>query len=589
MTKKENNPTLNMNMIANRSLQKTLSAQAIFKEFNGIPILEDITLSINPRNRIGLVGKNGAGKTTLLNILSGDEEPDRGKVHRNSSAIGYLKQVTSIDNSLLVSQFISDDVRGILNSLDQFYQMAQNYNTEQDFLQQYEDVNNSLLDNDAFALEERIQTICQELGLIKVLDSPLGNLSGGELMRTRLARMLIASPDILLLDEPTNHLDIKANIWLRQFIRDWVGGLLIVSHDRNFLDEVTDTTWEIDQKNLRIYGGNYSFYRVQKGIEEGSQEREYILLTKSLKTSKKKMVKEQERASHSARRDLSIKPEDHDRARAHYFKDRATRTSGKNKKKFKETVEEVSKEVENAKLLRDSLIVPTLEGNNPHRNKSLIVLSDFVCGYNEDPILTGDSFVARGSDRIALFGNNGSGKTTFLRSIKGDSDVFIEGELSVATNLSLQFLDQNYSIVNREESVLENTIRANPTMNRSDIRQHLARYLFRKNSEIDKIAARLSGGELARLSLAMITTSNIDLLILDEPTNNVDIPTIEQLEKSLTNFKGSVIVVSHDLAFLQNLGITNSYVISEGKLHKMTFLPADELSFKEELLVHLQT
>lgn len=563
-----------------------LVARGISKTYDDKVILDDISVPINPSDRTAIVGLNGAGKTTLIRILIGEESPDKGIVDRNGLRIGYLRQNEAVNPEMSLYDYITQDIPDVVDALKRYEVMNNNFSQDASFANEYDKLLRFIDEVDGFTLESKIEDLMSNLGLEVDTRKPIGQVSGGELIKAGLIRLLMQRPDILVLDEPTNHLDIYANLWLRDFLETWEGGLLITSHDRDFLNEVVDKTIELEDGRLSVYGGNYDFYLQQKGMMQDAQKREVIRLEKAVKKARKQIERENERAAHSARKDLNKKPDDNDRVRAHYFKERASKTAGRNKDKAEGRVEDLSGNLEQSRLKIEKRIDPMMIANpESYKGRQLIQMRGVECRYPDTrPILRVEELNIRSGDRVAIFGRNGSGKTTLIKLIVNDNSVLWKGEFKYPENLKVVVLDQHYSIVNRNMSVLENLRQYFSSTPLTDIRRHLANFLFSSEDIVNRRAENLSGGEVARLAMAIVTVLPIDLLILDEPTNNLDIHSIEEIEEALKAFSGAILSISHDLSFLQRVGIEESYVITEKKLKRLSDNPTDGVYFREELL-----
>lgn len=493
-----------------------------------------------------------------------------------------------MDENKTTYEVATEGVAHLVKALDEFVTMSSNYHTENaDFTSRYDRLLELLQENDAFNLKDKAQIVLDSLGVGHKLDSKVATLSGGQFMRLALARILISKPDILLLDEPTNHLDLHANLWLRQFLNNWQGGLLIVSHDRDFLNEVTTSTLELAEGEVHQYGGNFEFYKQQKGLQESARERESVRLYGEVKKAKKQIDKEKKRATHSARRDLIKKPEDNDKVRAHFFRERAAKTAGRKKRLSEGKRDEATKQLNEVKRKAVAKIYPHLKESESHKGKLLIFAQDISCAYGDSVVIENGNMSIQFGDRIALFGGNGAGKSTWIKGLLGWDNVSTKGDIKVAQDINVQLLDQRYAIVDRNQTVLENLQKVAAAISRNDIRQHLARFLFRETTEVNKSASVLSGGEIARLALAIMAVQPVDLLVLDEPTNNLDVESIEQIENVLREFRGAILVVSHDMTFLRNIGVSQSCVVSDKTVKTLISNPSDGERFKNELLTYL--
>lgn len=567
---------------------KSLVANNLHKVFDDKIILDQESLSINSHDKLGLVGKNGSGKSTLIKILAGIELPDSGQIINSSLKIGYLAQDSTPDKNKTVYEIATENIKKIADALEEFNKMSSDFKIDNHtFMNRYNDLMEILNLNNGYDLPERVNIMLKELNINRPLTAKISTLSGGETMRLGLIRILISNPDILLLDEPTNHLDLQGNLFLRDFLQKQQGGYLIVSHDRDLLDEVTTTTIELEDGKLRFFGGNYSFYKKQKEIESAALEREFVLLSKERNQIERLKEKERERSAHSSRK--GKQPKDHDTFQAGFFKDQADITAGKKVKDLEKRLEEVRKKLGETEQKTVKTIKPSFKESESYRGKVLITTKNVQCSYDGNEIVKNVNLEIRFGDKIALFGNNGAGKTTLIQGLLGVSDVNTQGEIWKANNLNIQILDQKYSLVDREKTVLENITSINRNISLTDIRNHLAKFMFTGTYDVNKKAGLLSGGEIARLAIAMVVTMPIDVLILDEPTNNLDISSIDEIEKALTGFEGGIFLISHDLSFLKAIGVDKSFIISNKKFQKLLNNPSDDESFKKELLNYFQT
>ncbi len=560
--------------------QKPLVAVNLHKAYGETVILDKGNLSVNPGDKIGLVGKNGSGKSATLRMLSGREKPDSGMVINPDLKIGYLAQDFTIEGNKTIYEVATEGIQNIKEVLVEFDTMSANFDAnDQQFVDRYDKLMTFLQDFGAYEIENMVTSVLTNLGISRNLNTKVSALSGGQTVRLALASILISRPDLLILDEPTNHLDLAANLWLRSFLKEWKGGLLVVSHDRDFLSDVTQATWELEDGTITPYGGNYAFYREQKDLEIEVKEREVVRLSGEIDKVHQQIERETRRTIHNARREKNRNPNDSGGYRGGGVgqrKDKAQKAMGKIKERFLDKEQELKSDLEEVTQRRGAKIIPKIHESETHKGKLLISAKNLTCLYGDIVVVEDVCIDIHFGDKIAIFGNNGAGKSTLINGLIGKNDVTRSGELMVRPDINVQVLDQNYTSVDRNLSVLENIMRMAPNANVGDLRKHLAKFLFRGNTEVNKSASVLSGGEMARLALAIVALQPMDILILDEPTNNLDMNAIMEIETVLKGFKGAVLVVSHDTSFLKNIGISSSYVISDKKITSLNSNPIEE-------------
>ncbi|ESA32137.1 abc transporter [Leptolyngbya sp. Heron Island J] len=513
------------------------------------PLFQGISLSLTAEDRIALVGANGVGKSTLLKILSGQIRPTQGTVTCQGSTY-YLPQISTIRDSLG-----SESVFEFLN----------------------------VISNEWWEIEQKLATVFRTT---LDLSLPLQSLSGGELTKLFLAIGLSRSPDLLLLDEPTNHLDLWALEDLYQALCQFRGAFVIVSHKPFFLDQVANITWELTATGLQVYGGNFSHYQEQKQLVDAARVRAHETARKELKRTKATVLSEQKRAAQSHR---------HGRQQAlggnmpaivaGKLKRKAEATAGKLKLKHDKAVKAATQKVAATKIRTHKATSIQLEENSrKHRNLIDIQHADLWVG---ERLLLKDIELQIGScDRITIVGPNGSGKSCLIKAMLGNKSTpaCLQGGSVQLADMRTVYLDQTYDLVDRNQTVLQNMQQANPTLNYQLLRQQLGHFLF-FNDDVFKMASVLSGGELARLAISMITISEIDLLILDEPINNLDIITVDQMVTALNDYQRALWVISHDLDFLSRINITHSFQLKQQTLQQTTVLPSAQSHYYSHLLV----
>lgn len=511
-------------------------------------LFQDIQITIQAGDRIALVGPNGTGKSTLLQLLAGQLTPSSGAVSRQAP-IYYLPQTSTLSPTL-------------------------KHQTVLEWLSEIRD--------DWWAIADIL-----EVKLATTLDFslPIASLSGGELTKLFLAVGLAAEPEILLLDEPTNHMDLAALENLRQFLDQFAGAFVIVSHKPFFLDQVARTIWELSPHQIQVYGGNFSFYQEQQAIAAETAQRNHEVAHKELKRVRAAALREQQRAARSQREGrLQANDNSMGKAAKRYFENRASATAGTASQKHERAVSQAQQRVSETKIKTTKPTLIRLE-ETQRKGKNLIDIQGAKLHVGDRVLIADlDLRVATG-DRIAVLGANGSGKSSLVKAICGfgGAATLSEGEIRVSQKMRVVYLDQAYEVVDREKTLLENMQAANPRLEYQRLRQQLGHFLF-FNQTVEKRASVLSGGELARLAIAMLSISEMDLLILDEPTNNLDIATVTQMIEALNEYQGALWVISHDLDFLSQIGITQALKLHDRKLEAAIALPNDLPQFHQELL-----
>ncbi len=494
----------------------------IQKSYGGNEVLRGVSFQINPNEKVGLVGRNGAGKTTVFRIITGEEAADEGEVFKLSNLkIGLLAQhVDFNDDETVHTAALSaferlHDIEAEMRRLE--HEMAENFSDE--ILEKYAELQSEFEHADGFTFTARAEAILLGLGFTKEMwDLKTANLSGGQKNRLGMARLLLSNPDILLLDEPTNHLDVGAVEWLENFLQNYETAFVIVSHDRYFLDRTCRRIIEIDRGKAVTYKGNYSQFLLEREERREIQRREfenqqsYIAKTedyirRNLAGQKTKMAK--------SRRTLLARLE---RVEA-------------------VTVDKASGNFNLKKVERAGLNVLTAE--------------DLAIGYGEKVLAKNINFTLNRGECLGIIGGNGTGKTTFLKTILGNHRE-LAGALNWGTKTNIGYYAQNLEDLDPRNEIIQEIRRVAPNADNGELRGFLARFLF-TGEEIFKNVADLSGGEKGRLALAKLIYSGVNVLVLDEPTNHLDIPSREALEAALENYPGTILAVSHDRYFLDQI------------------------------------
>ncbi|ADY56455.1 ABC transporter related protein [Syntrophobotulus glycolicus DSM 8271] len=509
----------------------------------GETILHNISFRIEAGQKAGLIGANGAGKTTLLRALVQEIPCSRGEIFCTAS-IGYLPQAVifgleegTVFDSMLAERKDIIELREKMRFLE--IRMAQE--AEEQILEQYSTVMSRFENAGGYALEAQIRRILAGLGLEKEKDKLLFTLSGGQKTRLRLGRILLRKPDLLILDEPTNHLDLDALEWLEGFLGDYEGAVLIVSHDRFFLDKILDTVFFVKEGKLTSYKGNYSEFELQRKIEEISGDREAEKTAKKIRSLEEyvRRYKAGVKAKQAHGREIQLQK----------LTASAVKTAG--------AASQVSISF----------------GETARSGDRVLAIEDLAVTYNNKRIFQNAAIDLRRGQKVALLGKNGVGKTSLLKAILGK--INHEGRIRLGANVKVSYYAQEHEDFSRKATIIEE-IRDVCKMEDPAIRALLGRYGFR-GDDVFKQVKVLSGGEKSRLALCKLLLANGNLLLLDEPTNHLDAETREMLEEALIEYEGTVLVVSHDRYFLNRIINEVALLTPEGiRLHR-----GDYLSFRQ--------
>lgn len=406
------------------------------------------------------------------------------------------------------------------------------------------------------------------IGYVEQIIHDFHDLSGGQRLNKRLSEALARFPDLLLLDEPTNHLDKDNRKSLMQMLKRYKGTLIVVSHDRELLCNCIQTLWHIDNRKIHLFSGSYDDYLREIREKRSSLEKEFALLKRDKREAHNALMKEQNRAAKSkikGRKSINQRkwPTVVSKSKAL----RAEQTSGKKKSALDKKKQQLTKQLSDLRL--PEVILPRFSLIPKNINSGhLFSISNANLGYATDKIILKNiNLSLDAKERIAISGKNASGKSTLLKAILGNDDIFKTGDWDLPRYEHIGYLDQHYSNLQPCLSIFEHIQELRPDWTEIDIRSHLNDFLFKKNEEVMQIAANLSGGEKARLSLSMIAAKTPRLLILDEVTNNLDIETKDYVAQVLKKYPGAIIIVSHEEAFLESIGVTDTYTIFNEKIN----------------------
>ena len=514
-----------------------LQANKIERSFAGEVLFDNISLQVDERDRIALVGKNGAGKSTLLKILVGEEEPTSGEINKKRDlSLSYLAQDSRFESSNTIYDemlHVFDDLRKTEKSLRQM-ELAMGEKTGADLeklMQDYDRLSEEFRQAGGFTYEADIRAILNGFKFDESMwQMKIEELSGGQNTRLALAKMLLEKPNLLVLDEPTNHLDIETIAWLENYLVNYSGALLIVSHDRYFLDKVATITLDLTKHSLDRYVGNYSSFVEQK---------EQKLLTEA--KNYEKQQKEIAALEDFVNRNL---------VRA------STTKRAQSRRKQLEKMERLDKPEAGTKSAHMTFHSDKTSGN------VVLTVEEAAVGYDNQILSEPINLDIRKMNAVAIVGPNGIGKSTLIKSIVGQIP-FIKGEARFGANVEVGYYDQTQSKLTPHNSVLDelwNDFKLTPEV---EIRNRLGAFLF-SGDDVKKTVGMLSGGERARLLLAKLSMENNNFLILDEPTNHLDIDSKEVLENALIDFDGTLLFVSHDRYFINRVATQVLELSEEG-------------------------
>lgn len=512
-----------------------LQASKIERSFSGDVLFENINLQVDERDRIALVGPNGAGKSTLLKILVGEESPTSGEITRKKDlTLSYLAQDSRFQSDQTIYQemlHVFDDLRQDEQKLRQMEaDMGMLTGTDLDkLMHDYDRLTESFRLRNGFSYESDIKAILNGFKFDESMwDMPIAALSGGQNTRLALAKMLLEKPELLVLDEPTNHLDIDTIAWLENYLANYQGALIIVSHDRYFLDKVATITLDLNRQGIDRYVGNYSRFIDLKAEKIASQAKQFEKQQKEIAKLEDFVQKNIVRASTTKR------------AQA--------------RRKQLEKIERLDNPVSSQKSAH-----MTFNAEKPSGNVVLTV-TDAAIGYDQEVLSEPINLEVTKYDAIAIVGPNGIGKSTLMKSIIKQIP-FIKGQVKYGANVDIGYYDQTQSRLTKSNSVLEELWGDFPRTAEVDIRNRLGAFLF-SGDDFKKSVGMLSGGERARLLLAKLSMENKNVMLLDEPTNHLDIDSKEVLENALLDYDGTLLFVSHDRYFINRIA-TKVLEISE--------------------------
>ena len=502
-----------------------LACRQLHKAYGIDVILEKITFHIEEREKAAIVGVNGAGKTTLFKVLTGEISADGGEFYlKKDTSVGYLAQNIHIESDKTIYEEMLSVFEKIIQTEANLREMENEMGglsgqALADKMEEYAALQHYFEQHDGYSYQSRMKGVLKGLGFTESdFNRPMNQLSGGQKTRVHLGKLLLSKPDVLLLDEPTNHLDIASIEWLEDFLRTYPGSVLIISHDRYFLDRIVTKVIEIENKKSYVYNGNYSFYWQQKEINREIQQKAYDMQQKEIKHQEDVI-----RTLRQFNREKSIK-----------------------RAESREKVLDKMERIDRPDALPDQMrltLTPFLTSGN-----DVLHAENLSKSYGGQKIFQGVSFDVKRSDKVAIIGPNGVGKSTLfrmlLKEVSSDS-----GLIRFGTNVFVGYYDQEQAKLDESKTIFEEISDSYPTLTQGQIRNMLAAFVFTGDDVFKPISA-LSGGEKGRVSLAKIMLSKANTLMLDEPTNHLDMFSKEVLESAINRYEGTCIYISHDRYFI---------------------------------------
>ncbi|PRD08082.1 ABC transporter ATP-binding protein [Bacillus sp. MYb56] len=520
------------------------SVNNVKKSFGGNIIFENISLEIKNGERIGLVGRNGSGKTTIFQLLTGMESLDAGAIHmKKGTCIGHVAQIPKFNNEMNVYDVLSSafkkekELEIEMHALEKNMVEEQESSALQKLMERYGVIQERYAFLGGYEIEANIMKVANGLQVTELFPRSFMELSGGEQTKVSLAYMLLQKPDLLLLDEPTNHLDLFAVEWLEQFLKEYTGTVMVISHDRYFLDEVVTKIFDLEDGEIHVYHTNYSQFVEEKEERLLQEFQAYQEQQKKIKKMKEAIKRLREWANQANPPNEGL----HKRAR--------------NMERALERIEKLKRPILDRKQMG-------LQFEGQERSgKDVVVMKEVSKGFDERSLFEKVNLHIRFQERAAIVGRNGTGKTTLLKLLLKEMQQDA-GEIRIGSSVKIGYLSQ-HAYGNMKNNVLE-AFRDCVAVTEGEARHILARFLFYGPAVFKKVT-QLSGGEKMRLRLAQLMYQDVNFLILDEPTNHLDIESREVLEEALEQYNGTILAVSHDRYFLNKL-FEKTYWIDEHKL-----------------------
>ncbi|KWZ78316.1 ribosomal protection-like ABC-F family protein [Anaerococcus tetradius] len=509
-----------------------LTASNLAKSYPLKDIFDKLSFKIEKGDKAGLIGANGAGKTTLFNILTGEISPDSGEIYiANDTKVGYLKQILSLDTDMTIHEFVLGVFDNLLSLEEDMraleHAMAKEKDpTKLDFIMKsYTEKSEEFADKNGYAIRSEIEGTLTAMGFAKEdFDKNISELSGGQKARVELAHLLLEKPDLILLDEPTNHLDIGAIRFLETFIKNYKGSVIVISHDRYFLDNTVNKIFMLENGRLSSYEGNYTTFMAQRKKDLEVRLHQYKSQQKEIERQEEIIDRLKNLGGSKRKRGIS---------------------QSRSRQKLLDKMERIEKPVE----LRDSMhlkFTPRIQSG-----VDVLKVKDLAKSFGPEEIFSNISFNLYRKERCAIIGENGIGKTTLFRIIMGE-EAKSGGDLRLGQSVNIGYFDQEQKSLDLDNTIFEEVSKAYPMLTNYEIRSYLAKFMFYED-DVNRLVGELSGGERSRISLLKLMISDTNFILMDEPTNHLDIDSKEILEDAILDYEGTVLIISHDRYFLNKI------------------------------------
>lgn len=532
-----------------------ISVSQLAKNFGTTPILKNITFKLEDKEKMAVIGVNGAGKTTLLRILCQEITPDGGTINWTKNCqIGYLSQHIDLNEAQTILESATEVFNDLFILEKNIHELEEEMKTAKPdelalIMKRYDQYTATFQEAEGYSIHSRVQGVLKGLGFEpEEWDKKVALLSGGEKTRLSLARLLLKEPDLLLLDEPTNHLDIQALTWLESYLKNYRKAVLLISHDRYFIDQIVTSILEIENGRSKLYVGNYQTYAKEKAAQRQIELKHYL--------DQQKVIKKQEESIALLRS---------------FGREKQIRRAQSKEKQLAKM----------EKLERPEALPQQIRMRFSPRKESgfeVLRVNSLAKSFAEKTLFSGLSFEVKKHDRMAIIGPNGTGKTTLFKILLNELQPD-QGTIQLGSKVEMAYYDQEHASLNPQQTIFDNVHDTYPLFTHLEIRQALAAFQF-KGEDVFKEIQVLSGGEKGRVVLCKLLLKQANFLILDEPTNHLDIQSKEVLEDALSDFEGTILFISHDRYFINK--IANKILVFEpGHFHTLTGNYEDYLAEKQ--------